>query len=477
LALLAMLTLTACAVGPDYRVPKPEAPATWSRDAVPPAGLGAANAALVEPARWWTAFADPGLDAALALALTRNHDLRLAAARIAEARAARRQAGGTLGPTVTATTAGYRERYSENGRGGFSGFGGGSGGFDVEQSYWKASVDASWELDLFGGLRRGVEAADADLAAIAEARRGVLVLVLAETARAYLDARTLARRVDLASRIRDNLAAIRERTRSLAAAGLVNAVFVAKSDGDHAAAEALVPQLMAQRDVSVRRLDLLLAQPAGTSAPLFTRPDPTDPGHVALRLDLPAELVRQRPDLRQAERELAAATARIGVASADLYPRLSLTGSFGFESASLSDLFTAPNRAWSIGPAIRWPVFSSGRVRAAIGVQEARTEQALLRWEQAVLRAFSEVEDALSNLARERERHLLLTQAYAVQRDATALAEERYAKGVDSEVAVLEQRRLMLEAEDRWSGSRQACRLAVVALAQAVGGGWEEEAR
>ena len=394
LALLA----AGCTVGPDYRRPDTAVPSAWSEGRYD--GIDTRPADL---ARWWEEFNYPALTRLVQRAAGSSLDLRAAEARIREARALRRVAESGAWPTVDMSGSYSRSRTSENafstssqGSGGSSSTGGGNRGQDL----FRAGFDSSWEVDVFGGVRRSVESADATVEASIEDRRDVLVTLLGDIARNYIDLRGFQRRLAVAQ---NNLKAQQESleiTRVRFQAGLANYLQVSQAEAQVNTTAAEIPALEALSKQAAHRLDVLLGiQPGALSAELSTdAPIPALPPQA--HVGLPSELLRRRPDIRRAERQLAAANAEIGVATADLYPKFSLSGAFGVQSISASDWFSAPSRFWSIGPTIRWPIFDAGRIRANIEVRNARQEQALTAYEKTVLTAFEDVENALVSYAK-----------------------------------------------------------------------------
>ncbi|MBV8879119.1 MAG: efflux transporter outer membrane subunit [Planctomycetaceae bacterium] len=456
------LLLAGCAVGPDYAAPAVQAPAGWTEAA----GTKVA-AERAELARWWASFGDPALDGLVRRALDANLDLELAGSRVREARAQAGYSRGALLPELGASGAAKRQRVSENGQFPVAG--------KPEGSYYSAGFDSAWEIDVFGGLRRGVEAAEAELEAAVEDRRAVLVSLLGEVARSYVDLRGGQR---LASVIRKNVASARstlDLTKARLQAGLGTELDVARAETQVATTEALLPP--AERDVrvSIHRLSVLLGRDPGTLAAELEPEAPIPAPPEKLLIGLPSELLQRRPDLRRAERKLAAQTARIGVATAELYPKFSLTGAFGLESVDASDFAKSASRAWSMGPTVRWRVFEGGRLLANIDVEDARAEQALLLYRQSILAALEEVENALVGYLREWDHRRSLERAVSAGRKSVALATSLYQNGLTGFLDVLEAEQGLYDSERRLAESDAAVALKVVALYKALGGGWETE--
>lgn len=458
---LAALLLVGCSIGPDYREAPPPVPAAWSVD----------NQGQSQTEAWWTGFKDPLLDRLVGQARERNHDLRLAKARLNEVRAQLGVERSRLGPEVDATGGVRRARTSEAVQPG-----GGSIG-----TTWQAGFDATWEIDVFGGTRRAVEAAGADVERAELAVDDALVSVSAETVVAYLDVRAADERLAALQLVLDAQGRLRDLVARRVASGLADSADLARADADLAATRTRAPQLIVARSQALNRLGVLVGElptPAAADAPhLLSTPDLRAGGVLpdptaSLAPGLPSELMLRRPDLRSAERAVAAATARVGVAKADWFPRFSLTGAFGWTSDSSGDLFSAANRGWSIGPAIRWPIFASGRIASQVTAADARLAQAGIAYERAVVIAAAEVEDALVRTARSRDRSEAAAAALKARQQATDLANRRFGRGLVDISAVLEQERLLGDARAQLVDARAEQGLALAALAKALGGGW-----
>jgi NodT family efflux transporter outer membrane factor (OMF) lipoprotein len=467
LSLMALGTLAACKVGPDYRPPDPHAPGAWSEPL-----SGGETARDADLTQWWGTFHDPELASLEARALEANLDLKLAQARLHEARALRGLAGAALGPSATASGMAGRERESANQPllGGLL-----PPGTPMTSNVYQGGFDAGWELDLFGGNRRGTEAADAALAAAGFGLADAQVSLAAEVARNYVAARSFQQRLAIA---RENLAAQRDivdLARSRCQQGFTSSLEPEQAATVLSQTESQVPALEAGFQAALHHLAVLLGQePGALRAELAAAaPIPSTPAEVPL--GLPADLVRRRPDIRVAERRLAEATARVGAATADLYPKFSLTGSFGWESAQSGSLFTSASSAWSLGPAFRWPVFDSGRIRANIRVQDARQEMALAAYEKAVLTGYEDVENALVAYAKEQARNVPLRAAVASATRALDVARQQYRSGLTSFINVLDAERTVYQAQDNLVQSDQAVAQDLIALCKALGGGWPGE--
>jgi NodT family efflux transporter outer membrane factor (OMF) lipoprotein len=448
-------------VGPDYSVPPQESPPAWGEPA---------ETAPVDLTRWWTVFGDRTLDLLIARAVQANLDLRMAQSRIREARAQVGVAFASLLPEVDADGSATRLRMSKNGP-----FG--AAGFPLYRNDFLATFDASWEIDLFGGNRRAVEAAGADLEATVQDRNAVLVSLLGDVARAYVELRGAQRQLAV---LRGNEGSARgtvDLTKARLQAGVATALDLARAEALLASVSSQIPLTARAIRQSLYRLGVLLGKsPRSLEGELTPEgPIPAVPPRVAV--GLPSDLLRRRPDVRRAERQLAAATARIGQATADYYPKLTLLGSFGAESLKASDWFTWPSRLWSVGPSVRLPLFQGGRVAANVEVQNAREEQARTLFEETFLLALEEVENALTAWFREGERHGSLEDEVAADRRAVDLADDLHRKGLVSFLDVLEAQRALYGAQLQLADSEMSRSVDLVALYKALGGGWDPAAK
>jgi NodT family efflux transporter outer membrane factor (OMF) lipoprotein len=449
-------------VGPAYHPPAAPAAAAWS---APLAG-GETNSP-ASLAAWWKTFHDDELDSLITRAAQSNLDLRLAQARVWEARAAGEIASADLRPRLNASTSYARERVSKNG---FPPF---PPGTPLEADVYQAGFDAAWELDVFGGARRAVEAARAGIASAEYGRRTALVSLLGEVARNYVEARAFQRRLAIA---RQNIRAAQEvlaLARDRFKWGLTGELDVQQATAFLETTEAQVPALETGFKTGAHRLAVLLSQPPGALLAELSADTPIPVAPPEVPVGLPSDLLRRRPDIQQAERELAAATARIGVAAADLYPKFSLTGDVGLQGISAGDWFSAGSRFWSVGPTVKWKIFDAGRIRANIKVQNARQEQALAQYERTVLASFEDVENALTAYAKEQTRGRSLAGAVQANQQALEIASQLYQKGLADFLRVLEAQRSLYESQDAFAQSQRAVALNLIALYKALGGGWD----
>jgi multidrug efflux system outer membrane protein len=462
--LVATAVLTGCAsVGPDYAPPSGNAPATWhhvaatSQPATPVMATG-------DLSQWWQGFNDPLLTQLIAEALQASPDLRSAQARLREARARSGVARADYYPSLSASANASRNKSSAQV---------GSGG---TRELYDAGFDASWEVDVFGGVRRSVEASQAEVAAAVAGLEDTQVSLAAEVATNYVDVRALQARLRIA---RDNLASQSETlqlTDWRAQAGLVSVQDVEQARSNREQTRAQIPILEAGIAAAVHNLDVLLGLNPGTLHPRLD-PEaglPTLPAEIAV--GIPADTLRQRPDVRVAERQLAAATARVGEAKAAMYPSFRLSGSIGLEALTAGALGDSGATFSSLLGGITAPIFEGGRLRSQVEVQDAVREQAQVTYEQAVLGALRDVENALVDLSHNRDRSEALSNALDAARLANLLAQRRYAAGLIDFQTVLDTDRSVLTLEDSLAGTRADVVRDVIRLYKSLGGGWSPTA-
>ncbi len=453
-------------VGPDYHAPETKAPTRWSE----PLAGGETNSAAATAA-WWKNFHDAELDSLIERAAQSNLDLKIAQARVREARAHYRMTSADFWPTVDAAGSYARNRQSEHQP--VLGSLPMPAGVPFENGVYQAGFDASWEIDVFGGKRRATESARAQVAAAQFGEREVLVTLLGEVARNYVEARGYQRRLEIA---RDNIHA---QEQSLAIVqnrftnGLTSDLDVQQASTVMATTRAVVPALETALAASIHRLGVLLGQtPDALQTELATvAPIPAAPPVVPV--GLPSELLLRRPDVALAERQLAAATANIGVAKADLFPKFFLTGIAGFEGVSADSWFKSGSQFWSVGPAVQWRMFDAGRIRANVKVQNARQEQVLARYENTALSAFEDVENAMTAYAKEQIRRQSLEDAVKSSKESLRLANQLYANGLANFINVLDAERSLYQAQDALVQSDKTVTTDVIALYKSLGGGWE----
>lgn len=458
------LLLTAgCTVGPDWREPKATAPASWATATSQPTTQGSTfSVDAQQVVAWWTAFNDPALNALVGRAVQSNLDLRQAESRIRQARAARGVASSGLWPQANATAA-YRRSQA-------------SGASATGHDLYQAGFDATWELDVFGGRRRGVEAAEADIQAAVEDRRGVLVTLAAETAANYIDLRGTQQEIIIAQENLVSQQRSADLTRQRAAGGLVSSLDVANADAQVATTQSQIPLLEARARQDIYALSMLLGREPGALVEELSPQGgvPTVPPVVPV--GMPSDLLRRRPDIRQAEARLHAATARIGVATADLFPKFSLTGDVGVQGSKIASLGKSGSSFWGIGPSASWAIFDAGRIRSNIKVQDELTEQALLEYQKTILTALQDVDNALVAYLKEQQHRQALVAAEAANRKAVEVSLQLYRLGQTDFLNVLSAQRSLFASQDALSQSTRTVATNLVALYKALGGGWETEA-
>ena len=475
-AILVLCAITGCTVGPNYQRP----------DVAVSDHFGATTRPAtqhVDFARWWTNFNDPLLNSLIDRAVADNLDLKIAQARVREARAQRGVVAADALPSLNANASYRRSRTSENAFNfnGEASAGGSSpksnfGTFNAPGSttdLFQTGFDASWEIDVFGGVRREVEAAEADISAQIENQRDTLVSLLAEVARNYLDLRGFQQQIEIANRnvkIQQDAAEVAQAKSRLAGGSELD---VARAQAQVAATQAQIPTLQTQRDQAAHRLGVLLGRDPRALIAELEQIQPIVKGPPEIPPGLPSELLRRRPDVRRSERELAAATARIGVATADLYPKFSITAALGLQSEQFSHLADWRSRFWNIAPGVSWNLFDAGRIRSNIQVQTERERQALYRYQSSILTALEDVENALMAYSKEQSRRQLLQESVDRSRRAVELANTLYQGGARDFLNVIDAERSLAQAEDQLVQSDRLIATDLVAFYKALGGGWE----
>ncbi|MFZ7127444.1 MAG: efflux transporter outer membrane subunit [Desulfobacterales bacterium] len=460
LTVLLAAALTGCmTVGPDFSRPDLEAPAVWHSSA--DAGVVPGEIDPRALAEWWRSLEDPVLGDLIERAGSGNLDLRVAMARIREARARRIQSRSPLFPSVDASASGRKSRGSED------------TGSGRESELYSAGFDSGWEIDIFGGVRRSVEAAEADLAASLADYHDVMVTLAAEVAVNYIDIRTFQARMAVAEA---NIAAQRETldlVRGLYEAGAGDALAVDQATYNLESSRSRIPDLRTGLESALNRLAVLTAQPPGSLHEALSEMRALPTPLLEVVVGVPADVLRRRPDIRRAEQDVAAQTARVGVAVADLYPRFFLNGSIGLEALSFERLLNIGHYTYGFGPSLSWTLFDAGAIRANIEVQSALQEQALIRYEAAVLEALEEVENAIVAFACEQQKRTALEAAAESSRSAAELAEQEYLSGLVDFSEVLDAQRSLLSFEDQLAQSRGAVLSNLISLYKSLGGGWK----
>lgn len=466
LVLSALATaMSACQVGHDFQPPKAETQVDW----LPTQGEKAVSQPQTSPvkARWWEVFNDPQLSSLIDRASAANLDLKIATARLEQSRSARQVVAGDQLPSVGAGMAYQRARNSGEGLNDPSGNSGKSA-----FSLWNGGLNASWELDLWGRVKREVEAADATVSVADNDRRGVLLSVQAETARDYLQLRGVQ---DTLAVTQENIEVSRnslELSKVRLASGVATDLDVAEASAQVATVEARIPLLEQRQAQLINALSLLLAQQPRTLQAELLPATERAPLPDAIPVGLPSELAQRRPDIRQAQARMHAAAASVGVAEGDFYPRIVLSGNAGFQSLQLADFGSWGSRNFGIGPQLSVPIFEGGRLRGMLHLREAQEQEAALNYQKTVLRAWQEIDDSMSLYnASQLQQHKLKS---AVQQNRIALgtAREQYKAGAVDFVSVLTVQRALLASQEQFVDSSTAQTLALVGLYKSLGGGF-----
>lgn len=460
----ALCGLAACTGGPDFRTPVVAPPESY-------AAPGTGTSATAPMDRWWTSFGDATLTDLVERALADNPDLATAEARVRQARALARASGAAFYPTVNASGRVSRDKLSVNGENlaliPFT-------PKTTEFTDYRLGFDTAWEIDLAGRTRRDVEAAVARFGSAAESRNDARVVVAAEVSRAYIEYQVAAARLALARR---NAAAADDSLRLVATqehAGVASATDRGRIEADREAAAAVIPALESARDGALFRLVALTAQDRSAVLARLAGSAGVPVVPAAVPVGLPSELLRRRPDVRRAERDLAAATAEVGSAVAAQFPRLSLVGDFGWDSVRSGDLTNAASRYWNLVPQLTVPVFAGGRLRRQVESAEAARDAATASYRSTVLRAFADTETALVQFAAERSRNANLTAAAAALDGNLGHERRRFNVGDASMLEVLAADRSAAQAEDQRVAGAGQLALDYVALGKALGGGWQD---
>lgn len=462
-SVLLIACIPACTVGPDYERPVVTVPDLWQDRAVQGVEHGESTIQT-----WWETLNEPKLIELLKRAEAANLDLEIAVARIRESRALHRISRSERAPQIDGQANVGAQQLSE------SAFGSTLGGTTNENV--AIGVGLSWELDVFGRIRRSVESSTAQFEATVEDYRDVLVVLMADVGRNYVEAVALQQRIELANHNVQAQADSMQLTRDRFGAGLTSALDVAQAESNLANTEAKIPPLESRLNSVLNRIAVLLGEnPGAVHAELLGMTKiPRPPQEIVV--GIPADVVRQRPDIRRAERDLASQTARIGVATADLYPRFSLTGFLGLDSGNLGDLFDGDAVTWSVGLPTISRLFDGGRTRGRIQVEEARTDQFLSAYQLTVLIALEEVEDALVSYAKERVRRDRLARAVDASQRSVDLVQTQYRAGLTNFQNVLDSQRSLTDQQDQLAESEGFVIDHLIVLYRALGGGWQPDA-
>lgn len=455
--LLLATAIVGCMVGPNFTPPQAEVPTGWIEKPKTPTPEKSA-VANVNLSEWWTIFKDPQLTYLINEAFKANLNVRIAKSRIRQARGNYGIALSGIGPSIN-TGSDYQR--GQNGQG------------PVTNQY-QAGFDAGWEIDIFGGVRRNIESAEAQLQSSVENLRDVQVTLAAEVARYYVEMRTLQQRIVIT---KQNLAAQKHSadvTRKKFAGGFVSGLDVANAQAQVATTTAEIPRLESSARQAMYALSVLLDREPAALVNYLSKTAQIPVAPPAAPIGVPSDLLRRRPDIRMAEANAHSATANIGVATADLYPQFSIGGSLGWQTTDLNSLFNPASRLWSFGPSMTWNLFQSGATLSNIDVQKAYTDETLLVYRQTVLTAIQEVEDALIQSQMEQEHLKYLTEAVTQNKKAVEISTKLYAEGHTDFLNVLNAQQSLFATESSMVQSTGNMSLFLISLYKAVGGGWDE---
>jgi multidrug efflux system outer membrane protein len=463
LVLLLALILSGCAVGPNYHQPKTEVNASFSNG--DQTNLSTGEIAV----EWWRAFDDETLQRLVAQALAANQDLRIATDHVREARALHTQAVADELPVVTGN-AGYTKSTTSADATPFP--------LTREQrqlELFNLGFDATWELDIFGGVRRSIQAAGAEVSAAQADRQDVLVTVIAEVARNYFELRGAQHQLDVATKNAENQRETLDLTIAKFGAGLATELDTAQARAQLNTTLAAIPPIEGAIKHAIYRLGVLVGQQPTALEPDLAQPKPIPALPPLVAIGDPAALLRRRPDIRAAEGALAAATARIGVQTASLFPRVFFNGNIGFDANTIGRLGQPGTDTYSFGPQITWAALDLGHVLARIHAARANADAQLATYEKTVLTALEETENAMVDFGREQVRRNYLRKSAESAVTATALATQRYTGGIADFLPVLDAERTQLQIEAQLAQSETRTATSLVALYKALGGGWESE--
>lgn len=460
IAMAVALTLSACAtVGPDYHPPQVTTPDSF-------VGTVPARFTADDVERdFWKSFSDEQLNTLIEQALTANHDIRIATARLREARALRGEAQLDFAPTVTASAGHTEARGSVRQVAPIA-------NADRDQDYYQSGFDAFWELDFFGRVRRGVEARSAEVQAAEADVYSTEVSITAEVARNYFELRGAQQRLEVARRNADNQRETLRITTARLEAGRGTQLDTSRAQAQLSATLATIPDLEGEVTRDILRLGVLIGQSPDALLGQLSVAQALPALPETHSIGTPELMLRRRPDIRSAERELAAATAQIGVAVGDLFPRITFVGSWGFDAVNNGDLGKGSSESYSFGPSIQWAAFDLGRVRQRIRQREAAADRALARYEQVVLQALEETDASLTAYVKATAKQEHLQQSASSSLEAATLARARYENGVADFLTVLDAERNALAAEDQLALSETQTATALLATYKALGGGF-----
>ncbi len=466
------LVAAGCMVGPNYHPPVVSAPPQWtglSAASTDDTSIATPEAAAV--ADWWKNFNDPELDSLITKAVQSNLTLKQAQTRILQAREARTVAGAGLFPSATASSnvSNSSSALTVTPTGGSA-----LSSASKTRNLFQDGLDATWELDFFGGVRRGVEAADSNLQAAVEDSRDTMVTLTSEVALNYIELRGFQQQIAIAEKNLDAQRQTADITHKRFDVGFASRLDTANADAQVATTQAQIPLLEASAQQTIYSLSVLLGLEPGALLSELTPKGEIPPTPPVVPVGLPSDLLQRRPDIRRAEAQLHSATAEIGVATAQLFPQFSLTGSAGQQGLTVGSLSSLASRFWSVGPGVTLPIFNAGKIRANIRLQNAVQQQALLTYQQTVLTAFQDVETALVAYEKEQQHHAALLNAVSANRTAVDLSTRLYTAGQGDFLNVLTAERDLYSSEDALVQSDRTIDTNLIAIYKALGGGWEK---
>ena len=458
----AMLSLGACSVGPDFERPQAQLPQTWQT--LPHAGSAPGSPA---DSQWWQQLGDPQLTDLVERAAKANFDVRAASNRLEQSRVMRQVTGSQQLPGVAGNGSYRRARNSAEGLNDPSGESG-----QAPFELWSGALDAGWEVDLWGHVARNVEAADAQIQLTQAQRDGVLLSIAAQTATDYIRLRGVQAKLGVARQNLEIARQSRQLTQTRFENGVTTNLDTSNAAAQVASIEAVLPELSAEQDRLINALSYLLAAPPQALTAELIEPKSIPHPAPDVPLGLPSELAQRRPDIQQSEAALHQATAEIGVAQADFYPRISLGASFGTQAKDGSDVGSWSARQWSYGPSLYLPIFQGGRLTGTLELRKKQQQEAALNYQRVVLNAWHEVDNAMTDYAAQKQRHTALMEAVSQNNIALSTARDRYTQGAADFINVLGVQRALLETQSALVDSATAAAIDRVRLYRALGGGW-----
>ncbi|MGJ3439469.1 efflux transporter outer membrane subunit [Pseudomonas sp. Je.1.5.c] len=457
-----ILLLTGCMAGPDFQTPESRLPPTWQQESsshLVSEGVIAAS--------WWDEFHDPILSQLIKQVSESNLDLKMAVERLNQTRAIFQSIASERLPTVDGGISYTRGRSSEKGLADIAGLDG-KDNFNV----WDTGLDSTWELDLWGRVKRAVEAADAKVAVADADRQAVYLSLMGGAASSYIRLRGIQELLDVTRQNLETANKAVDLTQIKFEQGVATDLDVSQAAALRSSIQARIPALQQQASETMNALSLLTAQPPASLNALLEKNAPIPSLSHKIEMGVPSELAKRRPDIRRAEAELHAATASIGVAKANFYPSITLSGSVGFQANQLSDLGSWNTHRFSFGPSVSIPIFEGGRLKAMLKLSEGKQREAGLNYQQVVLAAWHEVDDAVSGLGNQERREAHLDEAVSQSKKALASAQSQYKQGTTDYLNVLSVQNSLLANESALASSKAAQSLAAVRLYKALGGGW-----